>query len=44
MKLTSFWWTHSVHSAKNLKSGLVWMLRTLINLVWSKVLMFTHFS
>ena len=42
--LTSFWWTHSVHSAKNLKSGLVWMFKILINFVCNKVRMFTHFS
>ena len=43
-QLTSFWWTHSVHSAKNLKSGLVWMFKILINFVCNKVRIFTHFS
>ena len=41
---TSFWWTHSVHSARNLKSGLVWILSTLMILVCSNVRIFTHFS
>ena len=44
LELTSFWWTHSVHSAKNLKSGLVWMFKILINFVCNKVRIFTHFS
>ena len=43
-QLTSFWWTHSVHSAKNLKSGLVWMFKILINFVCNKVRILTHFS
>ena len=44
LELTSFWWTHSVHSAKNLKSGLVWMFKILINFVCNKVRILTHFS
>ena len=42
--LTNFWWTHSVHSARNLKSGLVWMDKMFMSLVWRRVRMFTHFS